>query len=92
MRSVVSGLPVAGFTGTLVNRYDDGGELGGRGVVRAKTGSLNNVNTLAGTVVTLDGELYGFALMADQTGASNPARDALDVAASSLAGCGCAIG
>ncbi len=92
LRSVISGLPVAGFDGTLSGRYDDPSELGGRGVVRAKTGSLNNVNALAGTVVTLDGEIYAFAFLADQTGAMNPTRDALDVAASALAGCGCASG
>ncbi len=92
LRSVISGLPVAGFDGTLTGRYDDPSELGGRGVVRAKTGSLNNVNALAGTVVTLDGEIYAFAFLADQTGAMNPTRDALDVAASSLAACGCAGG
>lgn len=35
--------------------------------VRAKTGGMNNVSTLAGYVTTRDGETLSFAVMADNT-------------------------
>ncbi|MFG2573148.1 D-alanyl-D-alanine carboxypeptidase/D-alanyl-D-alanine-endopeptidase [Streptomyces sp. NPDC048481] len=85
LRPVLTGLPVAGFTGTLTSRYTDGAA----GVVRAKTGTLSGVNTLAGTVVDQDGRLLAFALMAGGTTDPGAAQAALDRAATALAGCGC---
>ena len=89
LRSVVSGLPVAGFTGTLDNRYDTGVGEAGLGVVRAKTGSLQTVNTLAGLVVDRDGRLLVFAFMSNGSGAVDSARTALDRLAGRVAVCGC---
>ena len=89
LRSVVSGLPVAGFTGTLDNRYDTGGEEAGLGVVRAKTGSLSTVNTLAGLVVDRDGRLLVFAFMSNGSGSVDSSRSALDLLAGRVAVCGC---
>ncbi|MEU5534926.1 D-alanyl-D-alanine carboxypeptidase/D-alanyl-D-alanine-endopeptidase [Streptomyces sp. NPDC020362] len=85
LRPVLTGLPVGGFTGTLTSRYTDGAG----GFVRAKTGTLTGVNTLAGTVVDRDGRLLVFAFLA--SGTTNPleAQAALDKAATALAGCGC---
>ncbi|MEU6348284.1 D-alanyl-D-alanine carboxypeptidase/D-alanyl-D-alanine-endopeptidase [Streptomyces sp. NPDC047072] len=85
LRAVLTGLPVAGFTGTLASRYTDGAA----GVVRAKTGTLTGVNTLAGTVVDQDGRLLAFAFMAGGTTSAPAAQAALDGAATALAGCGC---
>ncbi|MFC4506319.1 MULTISPECIES: D-alanyl-D-alanine carboxypeptidase/D-alanyl-D-alanine-endopeptidase [Streptomyces] len=85
LRSVLTGLPVAGFTGTLSTRYADGAA----GVVRAKTGTLTGVNTLAGTVVDQDGRLLAFALLAADTTDPTAAQTALDRTATTLAGCGC---
>ncbi|MGW0517994.1 D-alanyl-D-alanine carboxypeptidase/D-alanyl-D-alanine endopeptidase [Crossiella sp. NPDC003009] len=88
LRPMLTGLPVAGGTGTLAKRYDKGQAAGGRGWVRAKTGTLDGVNSLAGIVTTNDGRLLVFSFMA--TGAaSDPARDALDTLASALRRCGC---
>ena len=89
LRSVVSGLPVAGFTGTLDNRYESAGGSAGLGVVRAKTGSLQTVNTLAGLVVDRDGRLLVFAFMSNGSGDVTSARSALDRLAGRVAGCGC---
>ncbi|MFD0414687.1 D-alanyl-D-alanine carboxypeptidase/D-alanyl-D-alanine-endopeptidase [Streptomyces sp. NPDC127108] len=84
LRSVVTGLPVAGFTGTLVNRYPDASA--GTGVVRAKTGTLTGVNSLAGTVVDPEGRLLAFAFMTTGTTDPQGAQSALDAMASVLAG------
>lgn len=85
LRPVLTGLPVAGFTGTLADRYTDSAA----GVVRAKTGTLTGVNTLAGTVVDADGRLLAFAFMASGTTDPLQAESALDKTATALAGCGC---
>lgn len=89
LRPVLTGLPVAGFTGTLRGRYPS--DATGTGVVRAKTGTLSNVNTLAGTVVDADGRLLAFAFLATETPLENtdPAKKLLTDATSSLATCGC---
>ncbi|MGW0844917.1 D-alanyl-D-alanine carboxypeptidase/D-alanyl-D-alanine endopeptidase [Streptomyces sp. NPDC002787] len=89
LRPVLTGLPVAGFTGTLSSRYT--ADAAGTGVVRAKTGTLSGVNTLAGTVVDADGRLLSFAFLATETDLMNtrPAQQALDGAASTLATCDC---
>ncbi|MFI2428939.1 D-alanyl-D-alanine carboxypeptidase/D-alanyl-D-alanine-endopeptidase [Streptomyces sp. NPDC018955] len=85
LRPALTGLPVAGFTGTLAGRYTDGAA----GVVRAKTGTLTGVNTLAGTVVDKDGRLLAFAFLANGTTDPTAAQSALDKAATALAECGC---
>jgi serine-type D-Ala-D-Ala carboxypeptidase/endopeptidase (penicillin-binding protein 4) len=94
LRSVLSGLPVAGFTGTLSDRFNasddpDHGGAGAAGLIHAKTGTLTGVNTLAGTVVDADGRLLVFAFMA--SGTSNPyaAVATLDRLATAVTGCGC---
>ncbi|WP_328502101.1 D-alanyl-D-alanine carboxypeptidase/D-alanyl-D-alanine-endopeptidase [Streptomyces sp. NBC_00457] len=85
LRPALTGLPVAGFTGTLTSRYTDGAA----GIVRAKTGTLTGVNALAGTVVDQDGHLLAFALLASDTTDPEAAQKALDTAATALASCGC---
>ncbi|MEU9121231.1 D-alanyl-D-alanine carboxypeptidase/D-alanyl-D-alanine-endopeptidase [Streptomyces sp. NPDC048506] len=87
LRPVVTGLPVAAFTGTLSNRYT--GQSAGAGAVRAKTGTLTGVNTLAGTVVDADGRLLVFSFMTSGTTDAQGAQRALDNLASAVANCGC---
>jgi D-alanyl-D-alanine carboxypeptidase/D-alanyl-D-alanine-endopeptidase (penicillin-binding protein 4) len=84
--ALLSGLPVAGYDGTLVDRGDAGAAPG---TVRAKTGTLLDVHALAGTVVTADGRLLAFAVIADGSGNEVAAESALDDVAAALAGCGC---
>ncbi|NIH78136.1 D-alanyl-D-alanine carboxypeptidase/D-alanyl-D-alanine endopeptidase [Amycolatopsis viridis] len=88
LRPMLSGLPVAGGSGTLVDRYKEYGSQSGRGWVRAKTGTLSGVHTLAGVVLDADGRVLVFALMSDGAD-QRSARAALDVVAASLQGCGC---
>lgn len=62
LAAVLRTLPVAGGTGTLIDRY---GELAGRGWVRAKTGSLTDTSALAGVVTAENGRVYTFALLSN---------------------------
>jgi D-alanyl-D-alanine carboxypeptidase/D-alanyl-D-alanine-endopeptidase (penicillin-binding protein 4) len=90
LRSLFDGLPVAGYSGTLVHRFTSRLTAVGAGVVRAKTGTLRRVNTLAGITVDADGRLLAFAFMADhRTVKLGSAADLVDRAASTLAACGC---
>jgi serine-type D-Ala-D-Ala carboxypeptidase/endopeptidase (penicillin-binding protein 4) len=84
--ALLSGLPVAGYDGTL---FDRGDAETAPGTVRAKTGTLLGVHALAGTVVTLDGRLLAFAVVADGSSNEAAAEAALDDVAAVLAGCGC---
>jgi D-alanyl-D-alanine carboxypeptidase len=94
LRPLITGLPVAGFTGTLSPGDSVFGGIGGDalGVLRAKTGNLETVAALAGLVMDRDGQLLVFAIMADRipsAGFLQDAADEIDAAASGLAGCGC---
>ncbi|MFJ4191991.1 D-alanyl-D-alanine carboxypeptidase/D-alanyl-D-alanine-endopeptidase [Kitasatospora sp. NPDC089509] len=90
LRPVLTGLPVAGFTGTLAKRYGSGsGAADAAGLIRAKTGTLSNVNTLAGTVVDADGRLLTFAVMTSTQAPADTARAAMDRIAARLTSCGC---
>jgi D-alanyl-D-alanine carboxypeptidase/D-alanyl-D-alanine-endopeptidase (penicillin-binding protein 4) len=93
LRAVVTGLPVAGFSGTLEPGGSVFAEMGpaALGVVRAKTGNLDTVVALAGIAYARDGELLAFAAMADRLKATQmPAAGAqLARLATTLAGCGC---
>jgi D-alanyl-D-alanine carboxypeptidase/D-alanyl-D-alanine-endopeptidase (penicillin-binding protein 4) len=87
--ALLSGLPVAGYDGTLFDRGDDDVATA-PGTVRAKTGTLDGVHALAGTVLTADGRLLAFAFVADDAvGGEVAAEAALDEAAAELARCGC---
>ena len=93
LRPVITGLPVAGFSGTLGpggSVFPDLGQAG-RGVVRAKTGNLLTVVSLAGIAQARDGQLLAFAFMADQlpAGGLNAGAAGLTGLATDLAACGC---
>ncbi len=87
---VLEGLPVAGFTGSLADRFDEG-DPAGRGRVRAKTGTLTGVQALAGVVSDVEGNLMVIVLIANRVAVADAtdARTALDRAAASLAACRC---
>ena len=82
-------LPVSGFTGTLVDRFAD--LAAARGTVRAKTGTLTGIHSLAGYATDADGRPVLFAVMADRTDNAMPlqAQAALDRAAAAIASCSC---
>jgi D-alanyl-D-alanine carboxypeptidase/D-alanyl-D-alanine-endopeptidase (penicillin-binding protein 4) len=88
LRPLLNGLPVAGGSGTLSDRYGDATSAPGKGWVRAKTGTLDGVNTLTGIVQDTDGKVLAFALMSNGS-AIDQGRAALDTVAAALRGCGC---
>ena len=93
LRSMLTGLPVEGFSGTLMQGGSvfGLGQRVGFGLVRAKTGNLSTVAALAGIAQAKDGQLLAFAVMADKISASQlpaAATTMVDLA-TTLAGCGC---
>ncbi|MGI8328334.1 D-alanyl-D-alanine carboxypeptidase/D-alanyl-D-alanine endopeptidase [Actinomadura scrupuli] len=89
LRSVITGMPVAGFSGTLSGRYLGPGTQSAAGLVRAKTGTLSDVTTLAGLAYDADGRLLAFAFMANRVQDVGAIRGSLDQLATAVAGCGC---
>jgi D-alanyl-D-alanine carboxypeptidase/D-alanyl-D-alanine-endopeptidase (penicillin-binding protein 4) len=87
--ALIADLPVAHFSGTLDERF--GEEDDGQGVVRAKTGTLKDVNSLAGVVTDRVGTPIVFAVMVDQAKdiPLADAEEALDAVAAALARCSC---
>jgi len=86
---VFTGLPVAGVEGTLEYRLDESGATVGRGIVRAKTGTLTGVHSLAGYVYTRDGELLIFAFVVNHPESDYDAIVWLDRVTAAVASCGC---
>lgn len=60
---LLDGLPVAGITGTLTDRFFLPATAGGRGVVHVKTGTLSHVSTFAGWTLTRSGHPLVFSFM-----------------------------
>ena len=89
LHNVLAGLPIAGWSGTLADRYLSGASRVAAGLVRAKTGTLTGVATLAGLVHDKSGRLLAFAFLADGVPSTYDADRALDVLAAKLAACGC---
>jgi serine-type D-Ala-D-Ala carboxypeptidase/endopeptidase (penicillin-binding protein 4) len=86
LHGLFTGLPVAGYSGTLADRFRTPAANPADGLVRAKTGTLTGVNTLAGYVTTTGGRLLAFAVMADQVAANVlEAEAALDRVGTALA-------
>jgi D-alanyl-D-alanine carboxypeptidase/D-alanyl-D-alanine-endopeptidase (penicillin-binding protein 4) len=90
LHDVLAGLPVGAWSGTLADRYVPGtGSSAAAGAVRAKTGTLTGVSSLAGVVHDSSGRLLAFAFIADRAPSTAAADGALDRVVAALAGCGC---
>jgi D-alanyl-D-alanine carboxypeptidase/D-alanyl-D-alanine-endopeptidase (penicillin-binding protein 4) len=87
LRAVLTGLPIAGYTGTLAERFAAADSA--VGMVRAKTGTLTagGVHSLAGVAISEGGSAYAFAVVANDVspGAAIAVRNALDAITSTLA-------
>ena len=88
----LTGMPVSGWEGTLSSRFVQEA-LPGRGLVRAKTGTLTGVISLGGIITTRSGDILAFSFMADRVPATwsgrYGTRSLFDRAATALAMCGC---
>lgn len=86
----MTGLPVAGWIGSLSRRFNFDAEPG-RGRVRAKTGTLTGVSGLSGIAVDARGTPFVVVLMADgfKPEETLDVRDALDDAMTAVATCRC---
>ena len=79
----VTALPIAGVDGSLSERMRNTPAAGN---VRAKTGTMSNIRSLAGYVTTRDGETLAFVAMVNNfEGTGAAANQALDSIAVSLA-------
>jgi serine-type D-Ala-D-Ala carboxypeptidase/endopeptidase (penicillin-binding protein 4) len=90
LRAVLTGLPVGGFTGSLTFRFDRA-PIAGVGRVRAKTGSLGGVRSLAGIATDQSGTPMLFVLAADRIRERDTldAEQDLDNLAGALGACRC---
>jgi D-alanyl-D-alanine carboxypeptidase/D-alanyl-D-alanine-endopeptidase (penicillin-binding protein 4) len=84
LRLLLDALPVAAADGTLSDRYLSGsGAESAAGRVRAKTGTLDGVNALAGTLTTDSGRVLTFAFLSNGSD-QDAGRAALDRLAAAL--------
>lgn len=75
---MIRAFPRAGATGTLSERFDDPREAEGRGVTRAKTGTLNVVTGLSGQTVRDSGRPAVVVVLLDEVADPSAARDSAD--------------
>lgn len=86
---IAGALPVAGWSGTLASRYTTGSLAADAGRVRAKTGTLSTVASLAGFVRDQSGRLLIFSLDSDRAISTFAADAAMDDVVGALGRCGC---
>jgi D-alanyl-D-alanine carboxypeptidase/D-alanyl-D-alanine-endopeptidase (penicillin-binding protein 4) len=93
LRQVLTGLPVAGFTGSLTYRFAEG-PAAARGRVRAKTGTLTGVHGLAGVADDATGARMAFVVVADRVRPLKEleAQTLIDRIAGALGACRCGVG
>lgn len=96
LRYMLTGLPVAGVSGTLTKdngRFITPASQAGVGWIRAKTGSLNSTYVFAGYTPDLDGRLLVFSLVSNASIPAAPGkpgtRSVQDEFATVLRQCGC---
>lgn len=89
---LLADLPVAHFSGSLHRRFSQAEP--GRGMVRAKTGTLSGAHALAGIASDADGTPIAFAVLVDKTKdiSSVETEAAIDRVAAALAACRCSRG
>lgn len=89
LHALFGALAVAGWSGTLAQRYAVPAARSAAGLLRAKTGTLTGVSALAGVMHDRSGALLAFAVIADRVKSTPDAEAALDAAVARLASCGC---
>jgi D-alanyl-D-alanine carboxypeptidase/D-alanyl-D-alanine-endopeptidase (penicillin-binding protein 4) len=90
-RVLLAALAPAGVSGTLQLHFYDARAQAARGVLRAKSGSLQGVVSLTGILPDADGRLLSFDMAADHVtgGLGRDARIGIERVAAALISCGC---
>ena len=84
MPEFLASLPIAGVDGTLKRRMK---AMSAEGILRAKTGTMRGISTLAGYTMTADGEILAFAiLMSHYKGSARLRRSLQDRIGDALTG------
>jgi D-alanyl-D-alanine carboxypeptidase/D-alanyl-D-alanine-endopeptidase (penicillin-binding protein 4) len=86
--AMFTGLPVAGYSGTLDTRFRTKDTLDADGMLRAKTGTLNFTNSLAGYVIDESGRPLILVVLLDKTAWAG-VRPAVDKIGAAIRACGC---
>ena len=86
LANLVEFLPIAGETGSLQRRFPDGSAA--RGQVRAKTGSITGVRSLAGVFEDKQGHTLVFSLNIAGAGVSDGDRASIDGLVNAIYECG----
>lgn len=86
LEQILYDVPIAGYTGTLIERFEDDDTRAARGLVRGKTGYLAGTASLAGVAVLPDGRTVGYAILVHdfEGAAALEARAAVDEIAAEL--------
>ncbi|THV41322.1 D-alanyl-D-alanine carboxypeptidase/D-alanyl-D-alanine endopeptidase [Glycomyces buryatensis] len=87
--TVFESLPVAGYSGSLADRFATAED--GMGAVRGKTGTLpsNRVASLTGSLTTEDGRLLMYSLISNGWSNLDDVENAMDEVTAVIAQCGC---
>ena len=81
--AAAEGLSIAGLAGTAQDRYTDENVAG---LLRVKTGSLDNVTSMTGNVSRLNGGALSFAVVVNDPDDYEAARNAINEFITKLAG------
>jgi D-alanyl-D-alanine carboxypeptidase/D-alanyl-D-alanine-endopeptidase (penicillin-binding protein 4) len=86
LEQILYDVPIAGLSGTLAERFDEGDTVDARGQVRGKTGYLGGAATLAGVAVLPDGRTVGYSIVVHGFDGADAAaaREAVDQVAAEL--------
>lgn len=91
LRAVAEGMPVAGFSGSLADRFTAPSSYAALGLARAKTGTLTGVHAYAGYTTDQHGTPLAFVAIANKVKDKFvlEARAGLDDIAAALTSCAC---
>ena len=91
LHQVAEGMPVAGFSGSLADRFTSSSSVAGLGLARAKTGTLTGIHAYAGYTTDARGTPLVFVAIANKVKDKFvlEARAGLDDIAAALSDCAC---
>jgi len=88
-KEIIAGLPVAAYSGTLGDRFNEPGASAARGFIHAKTGSLDGVASLTGYAITANGQQMAFSVIVNGVSSYASMRTWLDQVTATMVTSGC---